>query len=30
MRRRFLSADHAALHPLAKKAAALLANPQAS
>jgi formate dehydrogenase subunit delta len=30
MRRRFLSADHAALHPLARKAVPLLANPAAS
>ena len=29
MRRRFLNADHATLHPLAKQAASLLANPPA-
>jgi formate dehydrogenase subunit delta len=30
MRRRFLAADHVNLHPLAKKAASLLANPPAN
>lgn len=30
MRRRFLKLDHAALHPLAKKAVPLLADPRAN